>query len=419
MNYLKFLIAFFIVCNLNSGIAQVDKSIQKAIKYSNKADILLNKGKIEKSILLYSKSIELQPKKANHYYKRGIAHQTNKNYQKAFADFDKTVQLDTASKKGYYQRGLAQLKLKNYNAAIADFEIHKGIVGANAEGATRSGRAAMGLNDYESALKYLEEATKIKANDAEVYRLKAEIYMKMEDYAAAEIEIAGVRGLVGGDTKLDLMEARCAIERKNAKRAKTLLNKLLINNPNDASYNLLSKAYSIESNQDSALYCVNKAIELKPTAEYYFNRGTYAALKGDTLDALKDFNTALELDPTYLEAYNHRTYYVWIPQEKYSNAINDMNAFIEANSSNTFAFNNRSYVHFKLGNLDQAFVDACHSLNIKMNNGYVFKNLTLYYYSFGEMEMARKTANFALTNNYMVKKDQEFNAVLDALGISY
>jgi tetratricopeptide (TPR) repeat protein len=86
-------------------------------------------------------------------------------------------------------------------------------------------------------------------------------------------------------------------------------------NPQSAeAYNKRGVAYRMNGNQDDAIACFNKAIEIDPNnAQYYQHRGiSYSSSAVRKYDqAIADFTKAIEIDPSNSDFYFHRalTYY--------------------------------------------------------------------------------------------------------------
>ena len=82
-----------------------------------------NEGKYEEAIVLFSKTIELQPDNYYAWYNRGIAKSRMDQYEEALMDFEQVVKMHPEYKKGYLNRGIARKHLTDYDGAMADFSM--------------------------------------------------------------------------------------------------------------------------------------------------------------------------------------------------------------------------------------------------------------------------------------------------------
>jgi len=115
---MKSIILLSICCLLlTPAVAQVSeaqKSYEQGLQQAQA-------GRLDEAIVLFTKSIELQPNDYYAWYNRGIAKNMLGRHAEALADFSQTVKLAPTYKKGYLNRGIAQKRLTNYAGALADY----------------------------------------------------------------------------------------------------------------------------------------------------------------------------------------------------------------------------------------------------------------------------------------------------------
>lgn len=80
----------------------------------------LVKKKIDKSIELFSRVIELEPENSVALFSRGTAYFSKKKYQESLHDFTKCIQIKPDNAKLYCSRGNAWLGLKQNESALLD-----------------------------------------------------------------------------------------------------------------------------------------------------------------------------------------------------------------------------------------------------------------------------------------------------------
>jgi tetratricopeptide (TPR) repeat protein len=81
----------------------------------------LRTGDLQGAVRDYSTAIVQNPKDADSYVNRGIAHNELGQNQQAIADYTKALELKPDQILAYYNRGNAYHQLKQYKEAIADY----------------------------------------------------------------------------------------------------------------------------------------------------------------------------------------------------------------------------------------------------------------------------------------------------------
>ncbi len=157
-----------------------------------------------------------------------------------------------------------------------------------------------------------------------------------------------------------------------------------------------------------AITDINQALKLKNdyTEAYYVRAICYGEL-GNIDKAAADFNKVLSMDPNFQDAYVNRAFYVKEPQKDYEGALADYNKFIEINraGNNAFAYSNRGFVKYNLGNYSDALDDINASLKIDPENSYAYKNMALIYIAMDSLDVACSNLSKALDLGYTTKFD--------------
>ncbi|MEO0875001.1 MAG: tetratricopeptide repeat protein [Bacteroidota bacterium] len=107
---------------------------------------------------------------------------------------------------------------------------------------------------------------------------------------------------------------------------------------------------------------------------------------GNLDGALSDYAKALELDPKYAAAANNSGL-ILFQKDQYDEAIRLFNPLLEQ-TENAYAYNNRGYAQYKLGNLDKALVDCEKSMSLDSTNSWVHHNLGLIRFAMGQSDLA-------------------------------
>lgn len=76
-------------------------------------------GKIEEAIVLFTKTIELQPENYLAWFNRGISYAIINKYERSLNDNKQVIKLEPSFKKAYLNVGIAKRHLADYDGAIA------------------------------------------------------------------------------------------------------------------------------------------------------------------------------------------------------------------------------------------------------------------------------------------------------------
>lgn len=414
-------ILLFLVINTN-GNAQDKKAIKLAEKYAKKADKVLANFDYHKSIDLYTCAINEFPNNADYYFKRGIANKYTGEKTAAIADFTKTVELSPYHNGAYLERGLVQQGLGNYKAAFSDFNEHTKYNLETERTLVAKVDALLALTLYDQAIPFYLQLV-LLVPDVNHHRInRALCYIETDNLPAAKLDLDSA--ILSGEANYQRyhVEGLYYLRNKEPRKAITAFSKILIASRrstfNPDSFGYFSNAYHAAGQIDSAIIQINKAIFHQEKPEYYLDRGNYHSDLGNLDAALLDYTKALELDSALTGAYNNRTFFVWFPQKKYQNAVEDMTAIIQLDPKNAYAYNNRSYAYYGLKDFEHAFIDAFKSVELENRNPYVYKNLGLLYYAIGEKEEATNAVKGALNWGFPVDSDIEFQELLVNLGFT-
>lgn len=161
---------------------------------------------------------------------------------------------------------------------------------------------------------------------------------------------------------------------------------------------------------NGAIADINKALKLKNDyTEAYYVRAICFGELGSIEEASTDFDKVLSLDLNFKDAYVNRAFYVKEPQKDFKGALADYNKFINMNSegNNAFAYNNRGFVEYNMGNYSDALNDINTSLKIDSKNSYAYKNRALIYIAMDSLDIACTNLNKAIELGYTATFDDD------------
>ncbi|WP_422351133.1 tetratricopeptide repeat protein [Flagellimonas sp.] len=322
---------------------------------------------MRKILFLFVLSVSISCKNgASEYYTEAKSFYDNGNYPKAIEYFTKEINLKGGSDLAYYYRGRAKQSLGEFQNAILDFnmaiEINEELIASHVNRAVSLVR----LKKYDIALQRLNEIIdhfinlqdeNVASNLATAFNnrgLIKQFYLKDYDGAMTDFDKSLSIG-VYPETYLPLMNR--------------------------------GRLYLIKGEYQKAIKDLDKSIELNDKNDLtYFIRGQVYFELEDFEKVISDTNEAIELEDNDWKYYNLRGTAL-VKLENYPESILSFDKAIEL-SNHAYAFNNRGYSKYKIGDLLGALKDCEKSLELNNQNSWNYYNLGLINYDLGKKEMA-------------------------------
>jgi tetratricopeptide (TPR) repeat protein/membrane associated rhomboid family serine protease len=136
-----------------------------------------------------NKAIEINPRDADAYYKRGRAHQDNNQYDQAISDFNNALDINPRLAQVYNSRGEAWHEKDNYDAAIQDYIDALEIDPRYAEAYFNRGHIKWHKFDYDGAIADYTKAIEIDPRYVEAYNKRGVAWAQKEEYEQAIVDI--------------------------------------------------------------------------------------------------------------------------------------------------------------------------------------------------------------------------------------
>ncbi|MDH3358226.1 MAG: tetratricopeptide repeat protein [Desulfobacteraceae bacterium] len=155
-------------------------------------DLGLKTSMAYKKTTYFTKAIELNPRLATAYEKRGLNYYFQEKYQEVIEDFTDYTRLVPNKADAYQILGMAHLKIKNYEKAIVNFDRAidlepeiKGVFGYRAEAFRMIGQLDEAINDSNRALA-MEGDLRILSD---IYRTRAKVYLELDQEVLANADL--------------------------------------------------------------------------------------------------------------------------------------------------------------------------------------------------------------------------------------
>ena len=157
---------------------QIETDLKAAKEAADRAEAsrlfteALNEDDLKKKRDLYSRSIELYPKRTS-FFNRGITNSRLQDFHSAIQDFDKAIELEPKRPTSYYNRGLTKYKMKDYEKALLDYDKAIELDSSNAKYYRSRAKCYKALSGQETdSVKKQEYLTKAEADEAMAASLK-------------------------------------------------------------------------------------------------------------------------------------------------------------------------------------------------------------------------------------------------------
>lgn len=278
----------------------------------------------DQAIKDFSAALALSPRSLEFFVARGVAYRGKKDSARSIADFDRALAINPRSELAYYERGLTKLDARDYAGATADLE--KAL-----ELNPRLALAQFALGNVQYAQRNIKAA--IVSYDKAV-RLDPSI----------EYYVSNARGVA----KFEIGDCNGAID--DFSRA------LAINERSPGTFRNRGTCLVKRGKFEDAIIDFTRAIYITPdSADLFAERGSAFLYNRDLVTARRDINHALKLDAKNAAALRARARLRLIEHDL-PGAFTDLNASLSHKFSDD-ALSERIWFHIVANDLDQARQD--------------------------------------------------------------
>lgn len=114
------LLLWVLIVSYSNPIAAAEQKLTATQWFEQGNQFLTNKD-YDKAVTAYSETLNLNPKHADAYNRRGSIYKMKKQYELAITDFTKVMEFVPANANVYYSRGDTYFLNKQYELAVSDF----------------------------------------------------------------------------------------------------------------------------------------------------------------------------------------------------------------------------------------------------------------------------------------------------------
>lgn len=241
----------------------IKKSPNKLRPYNERGLAYLEKADFGKSVIDFTRAVEIEPAYANGYYNRGLAYFRKAEYDRAISDFTLAIKLKDKFQKAYFNRALAYYMKKEYDLAASDFNEVLSITPGFIEAYYYLSGTYNALGKKEEAKASLDKAREITLKAASYYSEMADKYKSSgKNKEAVDFYLKALEFRPNDISLLDsLAGAYIAIARY--KEAISEYKKILEIEPGlAAAHNNLAVAYYYDKQYDLAARHIDEAQKL-------------------------------------------------------------------------------------------------------------------------------------------------------------
>lgn len=229
------------------------------------------------AIDFYTLSIENDPKFANAFNNRGVAHLEDGHAPEAVLDYNQAIILNPQYFDAIFNRAYAYEYMGNIDNALQDVQALEKAFPDSAYVYFYKGLLQTNARSYKEGITSFQKSLALDDTNLETYINLATLY-----YFSGQLD-----------------------------SAKSWLKDVLKQNPEEANaYNTYSQIYLSEGDHQNALIAINRALQIVPREPYFMNNRGQVYLEMVDLDrALEDINASILRDPSNAWAYRNKGRY--------------------------------------------------------------------------------------------------------------
>lgn len=258
----------------------------------------------------FTKSVDLQPEKAEYLMLRAQAHRVGGRADECLADIDAAIEIAPENPKVYELKALALSMLKRNEEAIEAFNKATELEPKRLSPYQYRSELYSQLGKLDEAIAQLDKALEVSPNNLASLLIRAQLLTADEQHDRALDDINTILRQRPMNPGALLMKARSLDKLDRTDEAVALLEKLVATNPDRSDLQMqLAAFYTDKQMADEAIVALNRVIELEEDNGLAWRlRGDMHLYAGHHDKAITDFEKALELAPADSGVLNN---YAW------------------------------------------------------------------------------------------------------------
>lgn len=305
----------------------------------------------------------------------------DKKYDQAEKTLNTLIKLSPKYPLGYFFRSFVYLEMDRKDEAIGD--IFEAFILDDTDKETRDFLLSISLNNIPLALSKTNTELRNNPNKEQWYYIRAQLYEGKEDYKTAIEDYKKLLELTDVDFRASVKALIASCYSELGQYSSAIANfdeSIALDSTRAYDYGSRGDAKRLTKDYKGALEDFTKAIELKPTEEWFYYRRGWVKdefLK-DTQGGLRDYNSAIEINKDYSYTYLHRGRLFEFKLKDLAKAKKDYETILTLDTLVKKNGNVRHYALFHLKQNEEA-ISWIDSILVKYpNNGNYYDAACLY-----------------------------------------
>ncbi|MEM3396909.1 MAG: tetratricopeptide repeat protein [Thermoplasmata archaeon] len=292
--------------NTKEALAALDRVISLSgsqAAYLLKARILRKHGSVEDALRVYLQILDRDRANYNVMKLAGECLYELGKYDDASQMFKKVLSVQVNSHEAWFWKGKCDIKRNAIKDGIHAMEMAVSLSPKNVKYIRELIRVAKELGKRELYLKYEEMLTSLEQDNPEVWYEKANAYFEIGKLDEAEKAVEKAISLNKDWPDALFLLARIMHLKENYNTAVEIMENLLEkDNTNASAWLFLATLKNEMGEPGDAIICAERTLELKQSAEGYYQYGLALKEIGKLAEAGNAFTKAFELDNSYVRA---------------------------------------------------------------------------------------------------------------------
>lgn len=331
------------------------KSAAEVSTLIDQAKSLSRQAKFDEAIDMLTKVIQIDPKNALAYSRRGMLTAIRRDFLKAFADLSHAVELEPQDASFRANRGWGYFYLGDTEKALTDADAAIELDPKDSPCRQLRAKILMAQDKFEEALAEAERGVESAPKDSDAYQVRAVVRKKLGKTKEAEADFLEAIKLDPESSTAHVALGEFLYGERKANEAMKEFDRAIELNPDNfealtdraALFNDLGKTKEAIRDISAAIERGNRGPQI------YFTRGMARADLGDMSGALADLNEAVLRDPSHFLGYAARGKQ-YLDQGRFDWAVEDLRRATERAPTNGVIAGNYTRALLFTGQIDEA-----------------------------------------------------------------